>query len=43
MEDGTPVYIKAGLFDRVLYLTTMGLVIVGTGLSGQVIFKLATK
>ncbi|CAG9859109.1 unnamed protein product [Phyllotreta striolata] len=42
VEDGQPVHLKAGVKDRLLYQFTILLTLVGLGMSGEVLYKLAT-
>ncbi|KAK9891146.1 hypothetical protein WA026_013462 [Henosepilachna vigintioctopunctata] len=43
IDDGTPVYLKGGLGDRVLLGVTYALVAVGMGMSADVVYQLMTK
>ncbi|XP_058825455.1 cytochrome c oxidase subunit 7A, mitochondrial-like [Topomyia yanbarensis] len=39
--DGKPVFLKGGTFDNVLYLTTMGLCVLGLAGIGKVLYELS--
>ncbi|KAF5280074.1 hypothetical protein FQA39_LY18158 [Lamprigera yunnana] len=42
-DNGIPVYLKGGRFDRVLYQATLVLLAITLGMSAEVIYTMATK
>ncbi|KAK5647544.1 hypothetical protein RI129_002436 [Pyrocoelia pectoralis] len=43
VDDGVPIYLKAGFRDRLLFRTTAALTLIGTALSAQVLYTLAVR
>ncbi|KAB0804571.1 hypothetical protein PPYR_01541 [Photinus pyralis] len=43
VDDGVPIFLKAGLRDRVLYRATAALTFVGMAMSAQVLYSLAIR
>lgn len=43
IDNGVPVFLKGGISDKILYLGTSVGVIFGLVLSGQALYKIATK
>jgi hypothetical protein len=41
VDDGQLVHVKGGVVDRILYQLTLGLCVVGLGLSGKVLYDLS--
>uniref|UniRef100_A0A6M2DGY7 Putative cytochrome c oxidase subunit viia n=1 Tax=Xenopsylla cheopis TaxID=163159 RepID=A0A6M2DGY7_XENCH len=41
IDNGVPVHLKGGPFDKVLYQITMGLCVVATCISAKMIYELA--
>ncbi|XP_022913062.1 cytochrome c oxidase subunit 7A, mitochondrial-like [Onthophagus taurus] len=43
IEDHVPVYLKGGVGDKIIYIATVGLTLLGLGMSGEVLYKLSFK
>ncbi|KAJ8928955.1 hypothetical protein NQ314_018407 [Rhamnusium bicolor] len=43
IDDGTPVYIKSGISDKLLYHTTLALTAIGLGLSFETLYRITFK
>nr|CAH7713420.1 unnamed protein product [Callosobruchus chinensis] len=43
MDESTPVYLKGGLGDKFLFLTTVALTVVGVGMGVETMYSLVYK